>query len=165
MKQWWQSLQPRERRLVASAVVLMFGLAVYLLVWEPMIQARDQLQHRVATQEEDLVWMQQAAFEIQRSQRIPTIGRIRRADQRSLPTLLDGTARSAGLGDALKRVEPQQGGKAFQVRLEQASFDAVLRWLFELSQQYGVDVTNAVVERDTAAGRVEARLVLQEGSL
>ena len=79
---------------------------------------------------------------------------------RSLLSVTDGSARTAGLGDALKRVEPD-GSTGVRVWLEGAPFDSVIGWLRVMSSSYGVDVDSASIERTATAGRVNARLSLQ----
>jgi general secretion pathway protein M len=86
------------------------------------------------------------------------------ARDESLLVFVDRTARSAGLGPAVKRVEPQ-GVNQLQMRLEQVSFDQMLRWLGNLEQEHGITLINAVVDRQTESGRVDARLVLQGSGL
>jgi type II secretory pathway component PulM len=39
----------------------------------------------------------------------------------------------------------------------------MIRWLGSLQQEHGIAVINAVVDRQTQSGRVDARLVLQGG--
>jgi general secretion pathway protein M len=79
---------------------------------------------------------------------------------RSLLSVTDDSARSAGLGAALKRVEPD-GSTGVRVWLEDASFDSVAGWLSVMDTHYGVDVDSATLERAATTGRINARLSLQ----
>ena len=74
--------------------------------------------------------------------------------------MTDSTARAGGLGPALKRIEPE-GGDGVRVWLDGVAFDDLVKWLGTLSTSHGVDVVSASLERDEAAGRVNARLTLQ----
>ena len=75
--------------------------------------------------------------------------------------MADSTARSNGLGAALKRVEPE-GSRNVRVWLENASFDQVMKWLGTLNTTYGIRTDSASLERVAdATGRVNARLSLQ----
>jgi general secretion pathway protein M len=78
---------------------------------------------------------------------------------RSLLAVTDSTARAGGLGDALKRVEPE-GRDNVRVWLDGASFDVLLKWLATLSTTHGIQVDSATLERSETAGRVNARLTL-----
>jgi len=72
----------------------------------------------------------------------------------------DSEARSARLGPALKRVEPE-GSDAVRVWLDGASFDELVGWLDVMSSRYGADVDTITLERAEAAGLVNARLTLR----
>jgi len=49
------------------------------------------------------------------------------------------------------------------VRLEKASFDALIAWLARLSQQNGIRVDTATIENGGAPGIVNAAVVLHTG--
>jgi general secretion pathway protein M len=105
--------------------------------------------------------MQQAAQEIKRlegTSSTPNATRV--SDGRSLLTLVDQTARTAGLGTTVKRVEPQ-GEDKLRVQMEQVSFDKMILWLSALKQEHGIAAINVIVDRQTDSDQVNARLVLQ----
>jgi general secretion pathway protein M len=111
----------------------------------------------------DVTWMQQAAGDVKRlTNAAETNSQATPTRDESLLVFVDRTARAAGLGPAVKRVEPQ-GANQLQIRLEQVSFDEMIRWLGSLQQEHGIALINAVVDRQTESGRVDARLVLQGG--
>ncbi|RMD78270.1 MAG: type II secretion system protein M [Gammaproteobacteria bacterium] len=153
---WWRGLAPRERLAVglggaAAALLLLYGLA-----WAPLQDRLAELRRRVAAQEEELAWMRQAAAEARRLRAAAP----RAAAKGSLLALVDRTARAAGLGAALARVQPEGEGRV-RVRLQDAPFDALARWLGELAAA-GLQVEELAVEREARGrpGRVQARLRL-----
>ena len=79
---------------------------------------------------------------------------------RSLLSVADSEARTAALGPALKRVEPE-GKDAVRVWLDGASFDALVAWLEVMSSRYAADVDTISIERAGAPGLVNARLTLR----
>lgn len=160
MKAWWQGLNARERGVLAAGAALVLVLLLYTQVWEPFHQRFERLRATVAEGRQDLAWMRRAALELERLDRGNSPAQPRPADGRSLLTLVDQTARTAGLGAAVKRVEPQ-GSDQVRMRLEQVSFDELIRWLGSLEQEHGVQAVNAIVDRQAEGGRVDARLVLQ----
>jgi general secretion pathway protein M len=134
-------------------------MLLYALVWDPYTSNVQRLSETVKEQRVLLTWMEQAAGEVRQlrgagSAPVSTGGR-------SLLAITDSSARQAGLGNALKRVEPD-GDTAVRVWLENAAFNDMTRWLDQLNEQYAVAVDGAVVERSESAGRVDARLVLKE---
>ncbi len=158
MKAWLAGLESRERLMVLAAVGVLVILLVYALLLQPFYNRHGKLRSSVAEQHETLQWMQQNAA---------TVRQLRGSGQtastglggRSLLSVADASARSAGLGPALKRVEPE-GSSGVRVWLDGAAFDSVVVWLDSLGTRYGVDVESITLEGGTN-GRVKARLTLQ----
>lgn len=166
MKTWWNGLNFRERWLVIMATVLATLLLLYQFAWTPWHKELERLRQSVAQQRTTLAWMRQAALELERLQSTPEApnrSKRQQDDGRSLPTLVDQTARSAGLGTVLKRVEPQGDG-GIRVVLEAADFTNTIRWLVNLERNHGVRTSNAIVERHTNAGQINARLILHRSA-
>ena len=158
MKEWWQNLQVREQRLLMAGGALLALLLVYALIWAPLVGGIGKLETSVAQQRETLAWMQKAAAEV-KALRAASGRRSAGLGGRSLLAVVDQTARAAGLGGALKRVQPQ-GDDSVRVQMESASFDAMMRWLRNLLTQNGVFVTTITVERADAPGLVNVRATL-----
>jgi len=162
MKHYLMGLQPRERyTLIAGAVVLLL-LLVYLLLVEPFVVNLERLDKRVAAQQEDVAWMRAAVAEVERL-RAEGAGRSRSqaASGQSLLSLIDASAKREGLGGALKQLSPV--GDKIRIRLEEASFDTMLRWLGALEQDAGVGVDTLTLERLPAQGMVNATILLARG--
>ncbi len=159
MKAWLAGLEPRERMLVMAAGAVLAVLLVYALLLQPFYSQHGKLRTSVAEQHETLQWMQQSAA---------TVRQLRGSGQtagtglggRSLLSVADSSAREAGLGPALKRVEPE-GSSGVRVWLDGALFDYVIGWLDTLGSRYGVDIESITLEQSGASGRVNARLTLQ----
>ncbi len=166
MKTWWITLSVRERWILIGGSVVSIVLLFYALIWYPFQKQVATLQQTVMEQRAEVTWMRQAAREVQRLTQAATVPPpIAGLSGRSLLSLVDQTAREAGLGSALKRVEPQ-GTDQLRVQLDEVSFDALTRWLIVIEHQYGVVIDSLImdrlrVDRPENAGRVNARLVLQ----
>ncbi len=160
MKNWWNSLGERKRWLVGSGAVLTAVFLIYALLWQPFHNQRQHLRQAVAAQRQELAWMRQAAVEVKRLGNAESSSTPRRGEQQSLLTLVDQTARTAGLGTAMKRIEPQ-GNDKLRVQFEQVNFDQLIRWLGSMEQEYRVTLVNATVDRQPETGRVDVHLVLQ----
>ncbi len=159
MENLWENLNESERRMVIAGAAVMVILIAYVLIWEPIADKVDTLEKTVARQRSDLVWMQSAAQQI-RQMRVEERGRGGGGD-RSLLSLVDQTARQYRLSAALKRVEPK--GRAVRVRLEQAAFDDVIKWLGALQQKYSADVETLTVDREDLPGIVTVNITLARG--
>lgn len=157
MKAWWENLGARERGLIVVGTVLVMMLLSYVLAWEPLRNSDRRLRQNVAERRADLAWMRQAAEEIKR---LGGAGAARPvADNRSLLTLVDQTARAAGLGAALKRVAPQ-GDDKLSAQLDGAEFDKLIPWLSALERDQAIAIISLNVDRTDAPALVNARIVL-----
>lgn len=162
MKDWFGSLDPRERRLLVAGGALLSVMLFYIALWEPLEDGVEALRKSNAEQQALLLWMQQSAREV--NQLRGSSGRPGQLAQgRSLLAAIDRTARANKLGGALKRVQPDGKNRA-RVWLEGASFDQLVRWLDGLQRQQGVHVVSSVFDALDEKGRVDARLVFESGS-
>ena len=159
MKEWLAGLEPRERMLVYAAAAVVGVILVYAIFIQPLYSKYDKLVDSVDQQRETVQWMQQNAVTIRQLKGAgPAAGQGLAG--RSLLSVADSEARSARLGPALKRVEPE-GSDAVRVWLDGASFDELVGWLDVMSSRYGADVDTITLERAEAAGLVNARLTLR----
>jgi general secretion pathway protein M len=161
MKEWWLTKTPREQMALMLAAGAMFLFLLYLFAWQPFSDAIEQKRIRVKSQQFTLNWMQQKLPEIQ-ALRGNSKGNNRRKSNEALLTLVDRTAKQRQLRQQIQRIKPQ-GDKTVQLWIEQASFDALLIWLGELSLQHGVQIDTLNIDRQELPGIINARLVLQRG--
>lgn len=160
MRAWWDSREPRERRVLligagATAVLLFWALA-----WHPLQRSRTELRQRVEVQRADLQQMRSDSARVAQLRGLGARAKVERQGK-SLLALADATARGAQLANELRRVEPV-GPKSVRVSLEGASFDAVADWLEGLARDFGVVATDFSADRAEGAGRVNARVTLEE---
>lgn len=158
MRAWFDSLEARERLMVAAGSALLVLFLLYVLVWSPIHSGYDALRNNVEEQRATAMWMQESAQALASLKR--NSGKAAQGlGGKSLLSVADSTARAGGLGSALKRVEPE-GSDSVRVWLDGAPFDVLVKWLGTLST-LGVSTESATLERGEATGRVNARLTLQ----
>lgn len=161
MKEWLNSLEPRERRLVLAGAAVTFCLLLYVMAWEPFATKVDELRASNSEQQALLHWMQGAAKEAKQLSRSSHRGG-QAATGQSLLALIDSTAKAGRLGAALKRVQPD-GEQRVQVWLEEAAFDDVVAWLEGLEQRQGITAESSVFAAKDKPGIVDVRLVFAGG--
>jgi general secretion pathway protein M len=159
MKEWLAGLDPQERLLVYAAGAVLAVILLYAVLVHPFHSSYDKLRNGVEESRATLLWMQESALKVKQLKGANPVAGKGMAG-RSLLSVTDDAARSAGLGTALKRVEPD-GSTGVRVWLEDAAFDSVIGWLGVMASRYGVDVDSASMERAGARGRINARLSLQ----
>ena len=159
LRQRWDAMAPRERVMVALAGIVVAATLLYVGAWEPLAQSRDALRLQVQAGETDLAWMRAAAPLVR--ERAATAPAPLVNDGRSLLARADASAREAGLGNALLRVEPVSDAQV-RVQFQGAGFDALMRWVEALSAQNGVRVNEFSARRAEGVGLVDAHLSLEE---
>jgi general secretion pathway protein M len=160
MKDWFLGLAARERYFVAAGAVLVTVLLLWGLVLSPLYGATAAAASRVEAKQNLLGFLRGAAAELAAAGDVPA-ARPDLAGQ-SLVVVVDRSAREAGLGAALTRNQPV-GDDGIRVRLENASFDALARWLAALDARSGLAIESASFDRTNQDGRVNASLVLRQG--
>lgn len=159
MKDWLAGLEPRERILVYTAAAIAGVFLFYMIFIQPLYSKYDKLTDSVDQQRETVQWMQQNVATVRQLKgAAPAAGEG--LGGRSLLSVTDSAARTARLGPALKRVEPE-GSDAVRVWLDGASFDALVGWLDVMNRRYRANVDTITLERAEAPGLVNARLTLR----
>jgi len=156
LKDWFYSLKPRERMIVAGGGVLVLLVAIYMLGLAPFYRTLNVRTERVAHKEADLAWMRSVAGELQvLGANQPAAG----PTGESLVVLIDRSARECGLGSSLTGQTPN-GDTGIRVRLESAAFDVLITCLGNLQRMHSVSVESATFDRTAKPGVVNASLVL-----
>lgn len=155
---WLDSLNPRERRLVIGAAGFLAVFLLYQLTWAPFANGVANMQTKVNQQQQDLLWMQQAAQEV--SGLRGGAGGQHHAQSGSLLGLIEKTARERGLGASIRKVQPE-GQKGVRMWMDKVAFDAVITWLDDLQVKQGVTVSSFSAERTAQTGWVNVRLLVE----
>lgn len=157
LRGFWAGLSPRDQRVLTLGGIVLAVILLWLLIWEPLREARDAARLRVAAATTDLATMRAAAPQLQAlaGGTAPVV-----RDNRSLLALVDATARTSGVGEALLRVEPVAGDQV-RVYFQGAGFDALVVWLEELEVRQGVRLGDVSINRAAGVGRVDARMSLE----
>jgi len=158
LRQWLDGLAARERNLVYVAAALIGVAILYLAIVLPVTTSATRREARIEQKAADLQWMQQVAPQL-----IAAAASGGAASDESLVVLVDRTGREAGLGGAIRDQSPA-GEHSLRLRLEAASFDALVAWLASLQQQHGVRVDAATISAIGAPGLVNANLTLSNGA-
>lgn len=157
---WWKGLAVQERRILVSGALAAGLLLGWAFIWHPLAQRRDDLVREVANGRATLAYVRAGTVEIERRKGTAKRAGGERAG-RSLLALADATARSGGLGDALKRIEPA-GPASVKVGFEAVRFDALVAWIEALADDYGIEAVDLSADRAEVTGLVNARVTLQD---
>jgi general secretion pathway protein M len=155
---WYNALPMRDRNLLIAALALVFITLFYLLVWEPVHQARDQQQQQLKAQRDIYAWMQSAAGE---AGALKASGSRKATSNQPIALILESSAAISGLKQQISKIE-SSGKTGAQVKIDSASFDQLLVWLNTLEQQHGVSISSASIERNDLPGTISARLSFEK---
>ena len=158
MRDWFDSLEARERMFVVVGAAVVAIALLWGLVWIPLDKGHRDVEQRVATWERSLAELRPLV-----SMPKPQSGSqaSRGAGSAQSPVVVvDSTLRSHGLGQP-KRSQPTPNG--IRVEFENVAFDKLVVWLGDLSYQYGMEVQAGSVSTGTTdePGRVNATLTLE----
>jgi len=159
MKDWWETLQSRERYMVFIAAVLVSIAIIYLAIWSPIASSRDNKQKRVDAKRETVAWMSQKKQEVEHLKRINPNMFNQANDGRSLLAIVDTGAKQMGIRPAITRIEPK-GEDSVQIWLEDMAFDYLIVLLGELERRNNIEVADASFNRSDQIGKVTGKVTL-----
>lgn len=159
MRDWFESLQPRERLFVTAGGLATAFALFYALVWLPLDKGQATLAANVDSWERSL-----AELRPLRGMQSSQATRVTRAagSQLTPVVIVDQTLRARGLDRALQRSQPTTSD-GIRVEFENVAFDDLVLWLGDLSSQYAMQVSSGSFSASDRAGpgRVNATLTLE----
>ncbi|MCH9693718.1 MAG: type II secretion system protein M [Gammaproteobacteria bacterium] len=162
MKDWFETLEARERIFVGGGAVVVIIAIVYGLLWAPLAKKHTALRADVALWQDSLADLR--ALETTAGAPTPATTSTTAARSNQSPIIVvDQTLRSRGL-DRYRRSSRPTTSNGIRVEFEDVSFDELVRWLGDLSQQYGMHVQASSFtpgSQGSEAGRVNANLTLE----
>ncbi|KMT64616.1 type II secretion system protein GspM [Catenovulum maritimum] len=148
MKQWFESLAPRERQLViAAGIVLVIGL-FFQLVIGPLNENLSQAQSKLEKKQKLLKFVEEKTAVLKNSK-----SQTKRSVSGSLTQIVNNSARKSGI--ALARMQPQ--GASLQVQIDEIEFNALLGWLNELTAKQGLILESLDISQSDKTGAVKVR--------
>jgi type II secretory pathway component PulM len=159
MKDWFESLEQRERAFVASGIAVAAIALLYAFIWMPLDTGHQALVTRVT------------AWEVSLAELRPLIGLPQTpgdsanaplSTQQTPVVIIDQTLRARGLDRSLKRSQPTTSN-GIRVEFENVVFDDLVLWLGDLSSQYAMHVSSGSLAKVNGAGpgRINATLTLE----
>ena len=161
MKDWFDALEARERSFVTIGAVVVVVAILYGLMWAPMAKKHTALQADVALWQSSLAELR--VLVASAGAPSPAARPTEARSNQSPIIVVDQTLRSRGL-DRYRRSSRPTTSNGIRVEFEDVSFDELVRWLGDLSQQYGMHVQASSFtpgSQGSEAGRVNANLTLE----
>lgn len=153
----YESLEPRDKRAVQIMAGVLLPVIIYFALVYPVQTQRSSLHEKVGKAEQQLKEMQSNAQTIL-SLRGSGVGEARNG--RTLAQVVADSARNKNL--VVARLQPKSDHE-LQVWLDEAEFDRVLPWLYELETVSGIQIASANVTAGDEIGRVRVTLKVKDG--
>lgn len=156
MRDWFDSLQARERLFVITAAMFIVFAILYLAIWMPLDRGQKSLSLSVDNWKTALAELRPLKGQLQSPGAGPSAGR-----NQSLVVIIDNTLRERGLYSALQRSQPT-AGNGIRVEFENVAFDDLILWLGDLSAKFGLQVQSGSFSNpQSSEGRVNSTLTLE----
>jgi general secretion pathway protein M len=153
MKQWFESLESRERMILSGGALIAAIIVFWSFVWQPIAQGTTDMQAAIESKQKVLV-------DLYRVGSVASSEGASSSGGQSLFVLIDQTAQASGLGGAITRARPE-GTSEINVTFQNASFDVLLAWLIQLQQNNGITVEGASINSTRERGLVSGQLALR----
>jgi len=159
MRDWFESLEQRERLFVSLGAVIVTLALLYALIWSPLDQGHRSMQSSVDSWQRSLTELRP----LRGAQAAPAnVSLPANTSQQTPVVIVDLTLRARGLDRSLRRSQPTTGN-GIRVEFENVAFDDLILWLDDLSSQYAMEVASGSMSTTTQAGpgRINATLTLE----
>jgi len=159
MKEWFDTLEVRERWFVLVGALFVAGAVFYYAIWSPLDRGQATLSANVSALERSLAELKPLRAALSNSGGSQSVVA---GGNESLVVIVDTTLREHGLYTALQRSQPTRDN-GIRVEFENASFDDLIVWLGDLGGRYGLQVISGSfsIPAQDAQGRVNASLTLE----
>lgn len=146
---FWSACTARQRAAITAAVAVAAGAALYLLLWEPGLAARQSLSvtlPRLRAQLEDMRWQRDEVVTLRKALGSST-------PRGDLAALLRASAAQAPFASAIERFESLPEGRV-RMHAGPLPFDAWLAWIANLQRELGIRVDNCRISALDQPGMV-----------
>ena len=155
LRQRWQGLSRRERRIVQGAAIVLLLLFSWLWLFEPAWQGRQALRARLPVLLGQLAEVDRlAAVARELSGRLPDVAMVPVSRQQ-----IETSLARAGLSPMV--TVAAAGERSFDLRFDAVPYPLSLVWLDAAAREMRLRVVDVSLERAAEAGRVSGRIVLE----
>ena len=160
MKDWFESLEARERLFVSAGGVIVIVALFYVLIWAPLDAGQKELSADIATWERSLAELRPLKNMQAAGGDAPQSGAS--GQQQTPVVIVDRSLRARGLDRSLKRSQPTTSN-GIRVEFENVAFDDLVLWLGDLGNQYAMQVSagSFSAANQLEPGRINATLTLE----
>jgi len=162
VKDWFETLEERERVFVFAGALAVFFALIYFLLWAPLVKHKTALEADVSNLQTAVAEIAPLLVHSNSGEESPNNLGSPSTRQGSPIVIVDQTLNIRGLNAYRKRSQPT-ANDGVRVEFENVSFDELILWLGDLGDQYAMQVQAASFARgsQSSVGRVNATLTLE----
>ena len=155
MEKWFNNLESREQLLLIVCGFFVGLYLLYLLLWNPIANKRDDLLVQNQSVAQSLGSVRSLAAQYQALKQSGAAGKS--PVRSNLSQIVDTSVARNQL--KMNRFQPSSSGDV-QVRFENAVFNNIVAWLYELESEYAIEVKELSVTPGAASGLVNVSVRL-----
>ncbi len=158
MRDWFESLEARERVFVLTAAMALVIAVLYLGIWMPLDRGQKSLSLSVDNWNIALTELRPLQAQLQNS----GSGQIQQTGRnQSLVVIIDHTLRERGLYNSLQRSQPTTSN-GIRVEFRNVAFDDLVLWLGDLSTRYDLQLQSGSFSNPgDIEGRIDSTVTLE----
>ncbi len=160
MRDWFDSLDSRERTFVSIGAAVVLIALFYGLIWQPLDRGQMTLRNSIGIWERSLAELRplRGAAQVSATQSVAANA----GSQQTPVVIVDQTLRARGLDRSLKRSQPTTSN-GIRVEFENVAFDGLILWLGDLSTQHAMHVQagSFSASSQSGPGRINATLTIE----
>jgi general secretion pathway protein M len=160
MRDWFESLELRERWIVSAGAVLVVFAVLYSFAWAPLDRNYKTLESDIQVLQRSLAALRPLRLRAPDGEQPGSAAVL--GSQLSPLIIVDQTLRSRGLDRYRQRSQPTTSN-GVRVEFENVAFDELVLWLGDLSAQYAMHVKIGSFSAGSRVvpGRINASLTLE----
>lgn len=159
MKNWYNSLSPRERNLVVYGSIVSALILFWLLVGKPLYSKHMALNKTIQNKTGALELMQGQSVQIKQLRR-QSVANNTPNTSGNPQQLVESSLQTWRLKPALQRMQ-SQGSNAVRLTLKDANVDRFMRFLDDLEKKYALAVESMSITADKESGLADIRLTVK----
>lgn len=154
IKEYWSSLQEREKRLLMVGGGLLLFFLGYWLFYSPLQEAQQRARAHNHELHEVLAWMQSVRKSAGSKSLAQSISSTR------LPGVLNEQIRNSSLQPFPYALQQNKAGD-IQISFDHVPWNAFLQWIWNTNEKYALNLQQLQADRLESSGMVKAYLVLR----
>jgi type II secretory pathway component PulM len=159
MKNWLNTLNPRERNLVTYGSIIAALLILGLFIVQPLFDNNKKLNKIISNKSTALKVMQKQSLQVKQLQQQAT--KPEQTSNQSPQQIIEKTLQTLRLKTALERMQ-SQGANGVNLVLKNANADRTMRLIADLENKYGLIISSLTINtHKKEAGLIDVRLTVK----